>query len=228
MYRGCSLRRNRLDILPPITRHQRRNQAGIPLIGLFRFAQPPLSAPPELRILEARAQLQDCRQSALPAATGDGRCRRTRRRGAVVQTRRLPHVRQRPISTSTIQPTGVLWCIMKPLAAVARSGVPSGAGNASCRAPAMWVERDCPSRRGTSGRHPVSGYRRQFRRVLEEHPNRPIYMPEICAAIGVPERARRPVPRLSWPCMVSPEWEQPRIGEGWPSRLAGLVVGQSL
>jgi predicted methyltransferase len=29
-------------MLPPATRHQRRNQAGIPLIGLFRFAQPPL------------------------------------------------------------------------------------------------------------------------------------------------------------------------------------------
>jgi AraC-like DNA-binding protein len=32
---------------------------------------------------------------------------------------------------------------------------------------------------------------RRFRRVLEEHPNRPIYMPEICAAIGVPERTLR-------------------------------------
>jgi len=30
-------------MLPPATRHQRRNQAGIPLIGPFRFAQPPLS-----------------------------------------------------------------------------------------------------------------------------------------------------------------------------------------
>jgi hypothetical protein len=36
------LRRDRLDIFPPATRHQRRNQAGKPLIGLFRFAQPPL------------------------------------------------------------------------------------------------------------------------------------------------------------------------------------------
>ena len=35
---------DRLDMLPPVVRHQRRNQAGIPLIGLFRFAQPPLSA----------------------------------------------------------------------------------------------------------------------------------------------------------------------------------------
>ena len=32
---------------------------------------------------------------------------------------------------------------------------------------------------------------RRFRRVLEEHPNRPIYVPEICAAIGVPERTLR-------------------------------------
>jgi AraC-like DNA-binding protein len=32
---------------------------------------------------------------------------------------------------------------------------------------------------------------RRFRRVLGEHPNRPIYMPEICAAIGVPERTLR-------------------------------------
>jgi hypothetical protein len=32
---------------------------------------------------------------------------------------------------------------------------------------------------------------RRFRRVLAEHPNRPIYLPEICAAIGVLERALR-------------------------------------
>jgi AraC-like DNA-binding protein len=32
---------------------------------------------------------------------------------------------------------------------------------------------------------------RRFRRVLEEHPNRPIYLPEICAAMGVPERTLR-------------------------------------
>ena len=32
---------------------------------------------------------------------------------------------------------------------------------------------------------------RRFRRVLEEHPHRPIYVPEICAAIGVPERTLR-------------------------------------
>ena len=32
---------------------------------------------------------------------------------------------------------------------------------------------------------------RRFRRVLEEHPNRPIYVPEICAAIGVPDRTLR-------------------------------------
>ena len=32
---------------------------------------------------------------------------------------------------------------------------------------------------------------RRFRRVLEEHPNRPIYVPEICTAIGVPERTLR-------------------------------------
>ena len=32
---------------------------------------------------------------------------------------------------------------------------------------------------------------RRFRRVLEEHPGRPIYMPEICAAISVPERTLR-------------------------------------
>ena len=32
---------------------------------------------------------------------------------------------------------------------------------------------------------------RRFRRVLEEHPNRPIYMREICAAISVPERTLR-------------------------------------
>jgi AraC-like DNA-binding protein len=32
---------------------------------------------------------------------------------------------------------------------------------------------------------------RRFRRVLAEHPHRPIYMPEICAAIGVPERTLR-------------------------------------
>ncbi|MGH7154770.1 MAG: SRPBCC domain-containing protein [Acetobacteraceae bacterium] len=31
-------------MLPPATRHRRRNQAGIPLIGLFRFAQPPLTS----------------------------------------------------------------------------------------------------------------------------------------------------------------------------------------
>jgi hypothetical protein len=29
-------------MFPPATRHQRRNQTGKPLIGLFRFAQPPL------------------------------------------------------------------------------------------------------------------------------------------------------------------------------------------
>jgi AraC-like DNA-binding protein len=32
---------------------------------------------------------------------------------------------------------------------------------------------------------------RRFRRVLEENPNRPIYVPEICAAIGVPDRTLR-------------------------------------
>ena len=32
---------------------------------------------------------------------------------------------------------------------------------------------------------------RRFRRVLEEHPDRPIYMQEICGAIGVPERTLR-------------------------------------
>lgn len=32
---------------------------------------------------------------------------------------------------------------------------------------------------------------RRFRRVLEEQPNRPIYVPELCAAIGVPERTLR-------------------------------------
>jgi AraC-like DNA-binding protein len=32
---------------------------------------------------------------------------------------------------------------------------------------------------------------RRFRRVLEDHPNRPIYMREICAAISVPERTLR-------------------------------------
>ena len=32
---------------------------------------------------------------------------------------------------------------------------------------------------------------RRLRRVLEEQPNRPIYVPEICAAIGVPERTLR-------------------------------------
>src|ERR1700733_7045653 len=41
---GLWLRRDRLDMFPPATRHQRRNQAGQPLIGLFRFAQPPLSS----------------------------------------------------------------------------------------------------------------------------------------------------------------------------------------
>src|SRR4029077_14119155 len=41
---GLWLRRERLDMLPPATRHQRRNQAGKTLIGLFRFAQPPLIA----------------------------------------------------------------------------------------------------------------------------------------------------------------------------------------
>jgi hypothetical protein len=39
---GLWLRRDRLDMFPPATRHQRRNQTGKPLIGLFRFAQPPL------------------------------------------------------------------------------------------------------------------------------------------------------------------------------------------
>ena len=32
---------------------------------------------------------------------------------------------------------------------------------------------------------------KRFRRVLEEHPDRPIYVPEICAAIGVPDRTLR-------------------------------------
>jgi AraC-like DNA-binding protein len=32
---------------------------------------------------------------------------------------------------------------------------------------------------------------RRFRRVLEEHPTRPMYVPEICAAIGVPDRTLR-------------------------------------
>jgi AraC-like DNA-binding protein len=32
---------------------------------------------------------------------------------------------------------------------------------------------------------------RRFRRVLEEHPNRPIYLPEISAAIRVPDRTLR-------------------------------------
>jgi AraC-like DNA-binding protein len=32
---------------------------------------------------------------------------------------------------------------------------------------------------------------RRFRRVLEEDPDRPLYIPEICAAIGVPERTLR-------------------------------------
>ena len=32
---------------------------------------------------------------------------------------------------------------------------------------------------------------RRFRRVLEEQPNRPIYVPELCAAIGVSERTLR-------------------------------------
>ena len=32
---------------------------------------------------------------------------------------------------------------------------------------------------------------RRFRRVLEEQPYRPIYVPEICATIGVPERTLR-------------------------------------
>jgi AraC-like DNA-binding protein len=32
---------------------------------------------------------------------------------------------------------------------------------------------------------------RRFRRVLEEHSNRPIYLPEICTAIGVPDRTLR-------------------------------------
>src|SRR6185369_1613949 len=40
---GLWFRRDRLDMFPPATRHQRRFQAGKPLIGLFRFAQPPLS-----------------------------------------------------------------------------------------------------------------------------------------------------------------------------------------
>ena len=32
---------------------------------------------------------------------------------------------------------------------------------------------------------------RRFRRVLEDHPTRAIYVPEMCAAIGVPERTLR-------------------------------------
>jgi AraC-like DNA-binding protein len=32
---------------------------------------------------------------------------------------------------------------------------------------------------------------RRFRRVLEEHPDRALYVPEICTAIGVPERTLR-------------------------------------
>jgi hypothetical protein len=39
---GPWLRRERLDMIPPVARQQRRNQAGKTLIGLFRFAQPPL------------------------------------------------------------------------------------------------------------------------------------------------------------------------------------------
>src|SRR6202041_1534735 len=41
---GLWLRRERLDMVPPATRQQRRNQARNPLIGLFRFAQPPLAS----------------------------------------------------------------------------------------------------------------------------------------------------------------------------------------
>ena len=32
---------------------------------------------------------------------------------------------------------------------------------------------------------------RRLRRVLKEHPSRPIYLPEICVVIGVPERTLR-------------------------------------
>ena len=38
---GLWFRRVRLDMLPPVARHHSRNQAGVPLIGLFKFAQPP-------------------------------------------------------------------------------------------------------------------------------------------------------------------------------------------
>jgi hypothetical protein len=46
---GLWLRRDRLDMFPPATRQQHRNQAGKPLIGLFRFAQPPLEIAASLR-----------------------------------------------------------------------------------------------------------------------------------------------------------------------------------
>ena len=32
---------------------------------------------------------------------------------------------------------------------------------------------------------------RKFRRILDDNPDRPSYVPEICAAIGVPERTLR-------------------------------------
>jgi AraC-like DNA-binding protein len=32
---------------------------------------------------------------------------------------------------------------------------------------------------------------RRFRRLLEDNPNQPLYVPEICAAIGVPDRTLR-------------------------------------
>jgi hypothetical protein len=51
---GLWFRRDRLDMLPPATRHQRRIQAGKPLIGLFRFAQPPLYANPSLLVAKKR------------------------------------------------------------------------------------------------------------------------------------------------------------------------------
>src|SRR6202789_1752059 len=48
---GLWFRRDRLDMFPPATRQQHRNQAGKPLIGLFRFAQPPLISSLPMKVM---------------------------------------------------------------------------------------------------------------------------------------------------------------------------------
>jgi transcriptional regulator GlxA family with amidase domain len=39
---------------------------------------------------------------------------------------------------------------------------------------------------------------RRFRRVVEENPDQPLYVPELCKAIGVSERTLRVCCQSSW------------------------------